>query len=65
MSRLDRYGNAPDDQPDEHDCDNGWLGEDANGHPRPCLHCRPNLAPDRVRYRAGLDSTYHPNQEAR
>lgn len=28
-----------------HACRRGWLGLDAQGHPRPCLICRPHLAP--------------------
>lgn len=30
----------------EHDarCVGGWLGEDDEGRPRPCHHCRPRLA---------------------
>jgi hypothetical protein len=24
-------------------CHDGWLGEDSEGHPKPCLHCRPHL----------------------
>lgn len=26
-------------------CAGGWLGEDAEGHPIPCLICRPHLRP--------------------
>jgi hypothetical protein len=25
-------------------CRDGWLGEDNDGRPVPCLHCRPHLA---------------------
>lgn len=30
----------------EHDalCRGGWLGDDTDGHPIPCLACRPHLA---------------------
>lgn len=50
--RRDRTGepieDEPDDQPaaepDRHSCNGGWLGEDDEGRPRPCLICRPNLA---------------------
>ena len=49
-----RYGERDDDQADTGDlpahpeplCDRGWF--DRNGDtPRPCLHCRPHLAPGR------------------
>lgn len=49
MSKLDRYGDDIDDSPniadDWHDpyCLDGWLGEDLDGHPIPCLDCRPHL----------------------
>ena len=26
-------------------CAGGWLGDDASGHPIPCLICRPHLRP--------------------
>lgn len=26
-------------------CVAGWLGEDTNGRPKPCLICRPHLIP--------------------
>lgn len=47
MTRLDRYGDEIDD--DEvttahaTECLDGWLGEDIDGHPIPCLDCRPHL----------------------
>lgn len=48
MPLLDRYGEERTDTastpPLPHECDNGWLGEDEQGRPRPCLRCRPNLA---------------------
>jgi len=31
------------------DCADGWLGEDDQGRPRPCLACRPHLDPNRDR----------------
>lgn len=57
--RLDRFGEPVDDavadDAPEHDqvCRDGWLGTDADGHPIPCLRCRPHLAhgPVTVRYR--------------
>ncbi|WP_166502406.1 hypothetical protein [Rhodococcus erythropolis] len=45
--KRDRTGELVDDSPGPfHDprCQSGWLGEDAEGHPRPCLKCRPHLA---------------------
>lgn len=40
---ADRPG--PDDiDDDRHECFDGWLGEDDEGRPRPCLTCRPGLA---------------------
>lgn len=41
--RRDRTGDVLDEQDDTHTCDNGWLGEDTHGRPRPCLTCRPHL----------------------
>lgn len=50
---LDRTGEPVDDEPTTdmnpagaHDplCRSGWLGEDINGRPIPCLRCRPHLA---------------------
>ena len=37
-----------DDQPTLHDarCEAGWLGEDDQDRPIPCLACRPHLARD-------------------
>lgn len=49
MTRYDRYGEPIEDEPDSptkaHDirCHNGWLGEDDQGRPIPCLTCRPHL----------------------
>lgn len=49
MTRYDRYGEPIDDDeptaysPAEHQCDQGWLGEDHDGRPIPCLVCRPHL----------------------
>ena len=31
------------------DCVDGWLGEDDDGHPVPCLICRPHLRPKEPR----------------
>lgn len=49
----DRYGNPPDDQPadpEDHECNDGWLGEHpVDGHPIPCLICRPHLKPERIK----------------
>lgn len=54
MGRLDRYGepididDTDDDQLEIHDprCVRGWIGEDDEGRPRPCYHCRPHLIPE-------------------
>lgn len=45
MTRLDRWGDPiEDEEPDPiHRCDGGWLGEDDQGRPIPCLTCRPHL----------------------
>lgn len=47
MAYLDRYGEPieADEQPELHDprCAGGWLGEDADSRPIPCLQCRPHL----------------------
>lgn len=44
----DRSGEQLDEQQPErwdgHRCDRGWLDDDAQGRPRPCLKCRPWLA---------------------
>lgn len=49
----DRTGERIDDEPTvviltavAHDsrCRSGWLGEDLDGRPIPCLRCRPHLA---------------------
>ena len=45
--KRDRTGEPIDEQPESfHDprCQSGWLGEDPEGHPKPCLRCRPHLA---------------------
>lgn len=57
---YDRYGEPIADTVDVHECDGGWIDRDAD-HPRPCLVCKPNLAPGRRRYRAGLDD--HPARQ--
>ncbi|MEU4804394.1 hypothetical protein [Actinosynnema sp. NPDC023587] len=46
--RPDRYGEP---RPVEHVCRNGWIDPDAD-NPRPCLECKPHLAPAR-RVRTG------------
>lgn len=47
MTRYDRYGDHldEDDLDPSHDqtCRDGWLGEDHQGRPIPCLKCRPHL----------------------
>lgn len=44
---LDRTGDQIDapEAPRWHDprCRNGWLGDDLDGRPVPCLQCRPHL----------------------
>jgi len=46
----DRTGEVLDPDPDddwtphEDRCRDGWLREDADGRPSPCLLCRPHLA---------------------
>ncbi|MBX9147751.1 hypothetical protein [Rhodococcus qingshengii] len=54
----DRYGEERTDtastEPLPHECDNGWLGEDEQGRPRPCLRCRPNLANPTTVYDFGV-----------
>lgn len=37
-----------------HGCHRGWLGEDLDGRPIPCLRCRPHL-----RKTAGADDHAH------
>jgi hypothetical protein len=58
---LDRFGEpteppVEDDDPSTHDprCRNGWIDRDAD-HPVPCLVCRPKLAPEERRRRAGIE----------
>jgi hypothetical protein len=50
MTWRDRTGELHDEPPaDPHDlCVDGWLGEDAAGHPIPCLRCRPHLRRRRI-----------------
>ena len=51
MTRYDRYGDPIEDKPDRredlelHDprCRRGWLGDDDDNRPVPCLTCRPHL----------------------
>lgn len=33
--------------PPAHECDDGWLDRDAD-QPKPCLRCKPHLAPGRL-----------------
>ncbi len=51
MSWRDRNGDLYDEPPpDPHDrCVDGWLGEDTDGRPIPCLRCRPHLRDRRCR----------------
>ncbi|REE74384.1 hypothetical protein C8E05_3819 [Rhodococcus wratislaviensis] len=47
--KHDRTGERVDDAPapkvpHHPDCRSGWLGEDLDGRPVPCLQCRPHLA---------------------
>lgn len=42
----DRFGEVV--EPDEHDCDGGWIDRDADPPLVPCLICKPHLAPARV-----------------
>ncbi|QII04352.1 hypothetical protein BH93_02330 [Rhodococcoides fascians A25f] len=42
-----RYGETEEEPPlDDHHpgCRKGWLGEDPDGNPIPCIQCRPHLA---------------------
>lgn len=54
----DRTGEELDDEeqdpaePDRHLCVAGWLGEDAEGRPRPCRTCKPHLTRPRTSGRA-------------
>lgn len=42
--KRDRDGSVIDDEQDtSHGCDDGWLGETADGARIPCLGCRPHL----------------------
>lgn len=33
-------------EPPPHACRNGWLDDDEDGHPVPCLRCKPHLHPE-------------------
>jgi hypothetical protein len=48
MPRLDRFGDAIDEDAAtadlDHLCVDGWIGEDQDGRPRPCPTCRGHLA---------------------
>ena len=42
----DRYGEDTEEDPlppHHPDCRRGWLGTDLDGHPIPCLQCKPHL----------------------
>lgn len=41
----DRYGDEPNEARPQHDprCRSGWLGQDLDGRPIPCLQCKPHL----------------------
>lgn len=39
------------DERAEHDCVDGWVGEDAEGRPRPCPICKSHVARLRRRLR--------------
>ncbi|ACU39383.1 hypothetical protein [Actinosynnema mirum] len=52
----DRYGDQ--DEPEPHACNEGWLDRDAD-HPRPCLVCKPHLAPGARRARFAAETTPH------
>lgn len=53
MTRHDRTGDEI--EPDEHDCDHGFIDRDAD-NPRPCLICKPWLAPARLRRKTHADA---------
>lgn len=45
----DRYGEKPETSthtrlPHDPRCRSGWLGQDLDGHPIPCIQCKPHLA---------------------
>lgn len=54
--RRDRTGEPLDELPDElaapHRCRRGWVGEDDQGRPIPCITCRPHLPGMLARQRA-------------
>lgn len=53
--RLDRTGDEIDPDTEGHDprCNDGWLDNSRDSeHPRPCLDCKPHLAPARRHARA-------------
>lgn len=39
----DRTGEQLDDDAHDPRCKSGWLGDDLDGRPVPCLVCRPHL----------------------
>lgn len=50
---LDRTGEPVDPEPTPHDprCVSGWIDRDGE-HPKPCLDCKPHLAPAELRRKA-------------
>lgn len=61
----DRFGERLDPEPLPHTVDDacgGWLGEDPEGRPIPCLVHRPHLRPAKRRFRAGLED--YPREES-
>ena len=44
----------PQERPHDPGCNGkGWINHDPD-HPRPCLRCKPHLAPDKLRRAMGL-----------
>ncbi|QSE90307.1 hypothetical protein JWS13_17610 [Rhodococcus pseudokoreensis] len=46
---LNRFGEdveaaTPSNRPHHLDCKRGWLGQDLDGRPIPCIQCKPHLA---------------------
>ena len=53
--RRDRTGELPVVDADAPcACDNGWWGEDSEGHPRACLRCKPHLRRSEIERRLPL-----------
>lgn len=61
--RRDRSGELVDEPPEgaepEHVCQNGYLGEDHEGRPRPCPICKPNLLNTRDRLEEQMTGRRH------